>query len=225
MEIKEDFNLTNAVALWRQELLAQDEMLPGEIREMESHLHSSIDELEECGMGEDEPFWLAQRRLGPGEKIAIESTKAKPYRLWQNRLHWLTTGVLGAYGWATGLSFFSNGLALHGAASGGWWLAELVIFAILTGGLVWLATRRSRFCSRRLGEIFGSPWRMALGWFLSAAICAGIAWQTARLFYESSASMDCARLKRSPVQSDRWMFSSATRWVAAREARPCAKAA
>jgi hypothetical protein len=190
METENDFDLSNAIALWRQALLAEAEILPEEIRELESHLRSSIDGWKKLGLREDEAFWVARRRLGPGEKIAIEFAKANPYRLWQNRLHWLTAGVLGAYAWTTGLSLLSNGLALHGAGSGGWWLAEVVACAALTGGMVWLAATRGRACCRRLAKIFGSPSRMALGWFLLAAICMGIAGQIARLFYQSSSYSD-----------------------------------
>jgi hypothetical protein len=186
MENKNNFNLSNAVALWRQELLAQGEILVGEIRELESHLHSSIDGLKQRGLGEEEAFWLARRRLGPAETIALEFTKAKPYRLWQSRLHWLTAGVLGAYAWTTGLSLLSNGLALHGGASGGRWLVEVVVFAILTGGMVWLAATRARAWSRRFGRIFSSPWRLALGWLLLAAVCVGIGGKTAQLFCQST---------------------------------------
>jgi hypothetical protein len=190
METENAFNLSHAVALWRQELLTQAEMLPEEIRELESHLRLSMDGLKKLGLREDEAFWLARRRLGPGEKIAIDFAKAKPYRLWQNRLHWLTAGVLGAYAWTTGLSLISNGLALHGAGSGAWWLLEVVVFTILTGGMVWLAATRARAWSRRLGKIFSSPWRMALGWFLLAAMCVGIAGLTAGLFYRSTGFSD-----------------------------------
>jgi hypothetical protein len=181
MEIRNDFDLSNAVASWRQELLAQGEILAGEIRELESHLHSSMDGLKQRGLGEEEAFWLARRRLGPAEKIALEFTKAKPYRLWQNRLHWFTAGVLGAYAWTTGLSLVSNGLAFHGGASGGWWLVEVVVLAILTCGMVWLAATRARAWSRRFGKIFSSPWRLAIGWFLLAAVCVGIGQITTHL--------------------------------------------
>jgi hypothetical protein len=63
MEIKNDFDLNNSVGLWRQEPLALGEILPGEIRELESHLHSSMDGLKQRGVGEEEAFWLARRRL------------------------------------------------------------------------------------------------------------------------------------------------------------------
>ena len=190
METKNEFNLSNAVAMWRQAMLAQAEILPEEIRELESHLRSSIAALRQRGLGEDEAFWLARRRLGPGEKIAIEFARAKPYRLWQNRLHWLTVGVLGAYAWTTGLSLISNGLALRGAGSSGWWFVETVVFAILTGGMVGLAATRARGRFRSLGKFFSSPWRMALGWFLLTAICVGVAWLTARLFDQQTSYTD-----------------------------------
>jgi len=186
MEINNDFDLSNAVALWRQELLAQGGISAGEIRELESHLRSSVDGLKQRGLGEEEAFWLARRRLGPAEKMALEFTKAKPYRLWQNRLHWFTAGVLGAYAWTTGLSLVSNGLALHGGASGGWWLVEVVVLAIVTGGMVWLAATRARAWFQRFGKIFSSPWRLAIGWLCLAAVCVVIAGLTAALFHQSS---------------------------------------
>jgi hypothetical protein len=190
METENDFNLSNALALWRQALLAQGEILPEEIRELESHLRSSVDGLKQRGLKEEEAFWLARRRLGSGEKIALEFAQAKPYRLWQSRLHWLTAGVLGAYVWTTGLSLFTNGLALRETWGGNWWLAEVVVFAILTGGMVWLAAPRAHTCFRSLGKIFSSPWRMALGWFLLAAFCVGMTWQTVRMFSQFSSHTD-----------------------------------
>src|SRR5665213_2316019 len=178
METENDFNLSNAVALWRQALLAQGEILPEEIRELESHLCSSIDGLKQQGLREEEAFWLARRRLGPGEKIALEFAQAKPCRLWQSRLHWLTAGVVGAYAWTTGLSFFSSVLCKRLEGSGGWWLVEIAVFAILSGGIVWLAATRARGWSWSVGRIFGSPWRMALGWFLLVAIGLGLTYVT-----------------------------------------------
>jgi hypothetical protein len=190
METENEFNLSNAVALWRQELLTQAEILPEEIRELESHLRSSIDGLKKLGLREDEAFWLARRRLGNGEKIGLEFAKAKPYRLWQNRLHWLTAGVVGAYAWTTGLSLISNWLALHGFGNGGWWLLEVVVFAVVTCGTVWLAATRTTACAQHLGNFFRSPRRTALGWLLLTIICVGIAGLTAGLFYRTTGFSD-----------------------------------
>jgi len=185
METKNDFNLNNVVASWRQELLAQGEILPAEIRELESHLCLSIDGLKQRGLKEDEAFWVARRRLGPGEQIAAEFTKAKPYRLWQNRLHWLTVGVVGAYLWTTGLSFFSN-VACKRLEGNGWWLAGVPMFAILSGGMVWLAATCARGYLRRVGRIFSSPCRMAFGWFLLVMIGMVLTYMTCQYISQPS---------------------------------------
>jgi len=196
METKNDFNLNNAIASWRQELLAQGDILPAEIRELESHLRLSIDGLKQRGLREDEAFWVARRRLGPGEQIAAEFAKAKPYRLWQDRLHWLTVGVVGAYVWTTGLSFFSNVLCKHlkGIEGSGWWLAETPVFAILSGGLVWLAAKRACGCSRRVGKIFSSPWRVASGCFLLMVIGVVLTYVTSRYISQPSPGSDGGEL-------------------------------
>jgi len=120
---------------------------------------------------EEEAFWLARRRLGPGGSIALEFAKAMPGRLSQDRLRWLTAGVWGAYVWTTGFSCFSNMLARQWPGNDGAWLAEMAAFWTLTGALIWLAVMRPQVCLRRVEKMVGSPWRMALVWLVLAGLC------------------------------------------------------
>jgi hypothetical protein len=195
MESKTNFDLTSAIDSWRRQLLGQGEILPAELRELESHLRSSIDGLNRLGLKEDESFLLACRRLGHGKPIAAEFAKAKPYRLWQNRLNWLTAGVMGAYLWTTSYSFFSNVLCKNWTFGGenGWvaeWLVEMVLFATVIAGLVWMAEFPMRGWVRRIGGILGSPWRIAFGWLLVVIVGQVLAYVTSQYVARPSPGSD-----------------------------------
>jgi hypothetical protein len=61
---------------------------------------------------------------------------------------------------------------------------------ILSGGIVWLAATRGRGWSRSVGRIFGSPWRMASGWFLLVALGLGLTVVTCQSISKPSAGSD-----------------------------------
>jgi hypothetical protein len=198
METKTHFDLSSALDAWRRQLLAQGEILPAEMRELESHLRLSIEGLKQLGLREDESFLLACRRLGHGEQIAAEFAKANPYRLWQNRLNWLTAGVMGAYLWTTGYSFFENVVCKNWNFGEDKWLAQMLaqiaVFAILCGGLVWFAATGARSCTRRVTRIFGSPWRIAFGWFFLVALGQVLTYVTCQYISRPSRGYDGGEL-------------------------------
>jgi len=64
MENQTRFNLTNAIATWRQDLAARPGMAPERTRELESHLNESIGVLKQRGLSDEEAFWVAYGRMG-----------------------------------------------------------------------------------------------------------------------------------------------------------------
>lgn len=198
MENKTRFDLTRAMARWEHELSSTPGLLPGEIRELRAHLLASIEALRERGLGEEESFWLACRRLGTPGDLAEEFLKGDPSRLWKDRLRWLAAGVLAAYAWASGFSLLFNAMnrylpGLRWQEAGSFWrTAQVVAFLFLNAGLVWLAIQTAR---GRLRNPLPLP-RTPLGARLRQAtllggvllLCLGMALADSRLVSQSNAS-------------------------------------
>ena len=85
MENQCRFNLNAAIENWRNELEAQPQLMLDDQRELEKHLTDTLTELRSRGLGDEESFWLAKRRIGQPEKFAEEFEKANPGRLWRRR--------------------------------------------------------------------------------------------------------------------------------------------
>jgi hypothetical protein len=94
METQSRFSLTNALATWRREFEAQPGITSDAVRELESHLIDSMNQLRQKGLNEEEAFWLARRRLGPCKEVAAEITKADPSGLWRERVFWMAAALL-----------------------------------------------------------------------------------------------------------------------------------
>lgn len=99
MENQCRFNLNVAIENWRNELEAQPQLTPDNRRELEKHLADTVAELRDRGLGDEESFWLAKRRIGQPEKIAEEFKEANPGRLWRERAFWMVAAVLAFYLW------------------------------------------------------------------------------------------------------------------------------
>jgi hypothetical protein len=93
------FELNVAVENWKNELAAQLQLTPDDQCEMEKHLANSVAEFRSYGLGDEESFWLAKRRIMPPEKIAKEFTKANPDRIWRERAFWMFIAMLAFYLW------------------------------------------------------------------------------------------------------------------------------
>src|SRR5256885_1723670 len=98
MENQTGFNLNSAIQNWRQELTAQG--LTAEARrELETHLHDCVAELQQRGLNAEESFWLARRRVGPPQGLSQEFAKADPVGVWRERLFWIILGVFAVQLW------------------------------------------------------------------------------------------------------------------------------
>ena len=88
------YNLELAIENWRNELMAQESILPENIEEMEDHLRTSILHLVKQGLSEDEAFLIASKRLGASHNLNIEFNKVNTVALWFRRLRWMVIGIL-----------------------------------------------------------------------------------------------------------------------------------
>ena len=137
------FDLEQHIQNWRQQLLQHESVEPTEIRELESHLRETVDELLAI-VEPNEAFLLATRRVGSPDAIALEFSKINGARTWTRRTQWMLVGYLA----------ISLGLGLIGTFSKG-----AVWFATYLGAPIWIA---GAFSS--LGIIVGVMTLMYFTW-------------------------------------------------------------
>jgi len=101
METRTRFDLGNAIQGWREELAAQPGLTADEQRELETHLHDSLAGLRQCGLNDEDSFWLACRRVGHPQQLAEEFAKVDPARVWRERVFWLAIGVCAMRLWSS----------------------------------------------------------------------------------------------------------------------------
>lgn len=70
-------------AEWRQHLMRHDSIAPDDVEELEDHLRSQIQDLQEAGLDEEEAFLLAVKRIGELNLISSEFAKEYSERLWK----------------------------------------------------------------------------------------------------------------------------------------------
>jgi len=98
MATQNGFNLNQALAGWRLEL-AQQGVRAAEANELESHLHDSMNDLQNRGLSEEEAHWIARHRLGSAADLAEQFAKADPARVWRERIFWAAALTLGWLLW------------------------------------------------------------------------------------------------------------------------------
>ena len=87
------FDLNEEVEQWRDELLRGDSVSETEADELENHLRETYGDLQ-SKLDSKEAFWLAVRRLGSPEALAIEFSKINTAHIWRRRALWMLVGYL-----------------------------------------------------------------------------------------------------------------------------------
>jgi hypothetical protein len=98
MEPQTRFDLNRALASWRRQLNAQSGLTADHRRELETHLWDSIADLRQCGLNEEEAFWLARRRVGALSELGQEFANADAGAAQSNLLHTETRAKCCFYG-------------------------------------------------------------------------------------------------------------------------------
>ena len=93
MENTADFDLSSALQRWRESLAKLPSFRPGDLQELESHLHDSILAWQAKGLSAEEAFLIATRRLGTAHCLASEFAKVNPKEVWLDRIMWMVIGV------------------------------------------------------------------------------------------------------------------------------------
>jgi hypothetical protein len=88
------FDLDEAVRAWRARLSAQPDIQPGDLDELEDHLRESLTELQARGLGDEEAYLIAARRLGDPVALAGEFAAVDPGLRRRLRLRWMAVGAL-----------------------------------------------------------------------------------------------------------------------------------
>ncbi len=148
MENQKRFDLEQSLTQWRSTLENSPAIRSSDMEELEAHLRDSIQTLQSKGLGAEEAFLIACRRLGPSRELDREYGKANQRQVWLDRIMWLAVGLMlhlwiqhsahiiaslisgYAYHWnagaqSAGLLGMAINLLVHGAA----WL---VVFRLVT---------------------------------------------------------------------------------------------
>lgn len=103
MENKTLFDLAAAIQKWHGEAVNAG-LSVAELAELQAHLEDSVHDLESHGLSSEEAFWLARRRIGPGNQLAEEFERADPGRRWMDRLFWGSAMLLLLHLWSSAIS-------------------------------------------------------------------------------------------------------------------------
>lgn len=71
------------IAMWRSYLLERPALDEADVEELEGHLRDQITELETSGLGDEEAFLVAIRRLGSLDEVSREFAREHSERLWK----------------------------------------------------------------------------------------------------------------------------------------------
>ena len=188
METNPQFNLEEALGAWRESLAGSPAFRPENVRELEAHARDSVAALEAAGLGAEEAFLVAMRRLGSGAALEREFEKANRGEVWMDRAVWMVAGVvLGRVVSAPlGLAAFAaqaagRQLGLPGPVEGA--LCAVLQWGLFFGLAVWVWRRwiPSERAARMGGWLRDHPVWMAFGAALvlltgGALSAAGAAW-------------------------------------------------
>jgi hypothetical protein len=116
MENQTRFDLNAAIEDWRRELAAQSNLASEDRRELETHLRDATAGFQQCGLNDEESFWLARRRVGQPPQLGEEFVKADPAKVWRERAFWVVVAIFVIQLWLQTVKFiwFSSSNYLFG---------------------------------------------------------------------------------------------------------------
>ena len=83
MSVDSHHELEAQIAEWRAYMLRRRELRTADAEELEDHLRSRITELTEAGLGADEAFLIAVKRMGSLDEVSREFAREHSERLWK----------------------------------------------------------------------------------------------------------------------------------------------
>jgi hypothetical protein len=94
MENPAPFDLNEAVRQWRHSLQNAPALRGQDLDELEGHLRESAEALRAQGLGAEEAYAVALRRLGTRLELETEFAKVNPRQVWADRAVWMLCGLL-----------------------------------------------------------------------------------------------------------------------------------
>lgn len=94
MENETRFSLNIAIESWRSELAVQPNLASDDRLELETHLRDAVAGFQQCGLNDEESFWLARRRVGQPQQLGEEFVKINPTAVWREQMYWLALGII-----------------------------------------------------------------------------------------------------------------------------------
>jgi hypothetical protein len=94
MEAQPPFNLDEALAGWKQQLMATGRFSQDNLEELTGHLLDETEVLQATGLAQDEAFYIALRRIGQVDELKVEFAKVNGRYLYHSRLMLLLNGVV-----------------------------------------------------------------------------------------------------------------------------------
>jgi hypothetical protein len=102
------FNLNQAIAEWRRQMLAAGVKNPNVLDELESHLREDVEKQVREGSSARQAFEVAARNIGQANVLQTEFTKAKGFfGFWGGNKSARTNRILGVL-WLAGCSWSFN---------------------------------------------------------------------------------------------------------------------
>ena len=94
MENPAPFDLNEAMRQWRHSLQNAPALRGQNLDELEGHVRESAEALRAQGLGAEEAFTVALRRLGSRSELETEFAKVNPQLVWADRAVWMLGGLL-----------------------------------------------------------------------------------------------------------------------------------
>jgi hypothetical protein len=167
------FDLEQSITNWRQQMLAAGIQTPVPLEELELHLREEIEQQMKAGLSASDAFNLASEKVGQGNLLKNEFTKAGGRNKMERRklAGYFYAAILGVYVLAMTGAMFKNHL------SDGEWLAGLAAQATLLSSsyLLWrigrqifpfIGSRRIQSTVGLLGGISGAVWFIVFAWLI-----------------------------------------------------------
>ena len=145
------FNVEDAIAKWRQQMLAAGIKSPVPLEELESHLREEIEQQMKFGLSEAEALKVGVQKIGETHRVQREFNKIEGHKMWRSimlTIGWLAAGYTLLLLGIANLDFNWNFFSFHPK----WDVRTLVAFIVIpvAEAGIWFLAKSSRNIASRI---------------------------------------------------------------------------